>query len=423
MALLDTPHTVIRFLLTVGYDVGMHPHQDALRPLFCQAAYNYSLRTVCLASARLPALISPPHAPRGRRPCCLQHLCTLCSSQRKAPKHNPTFSCRTSVNMPSWSALLVRLYIIWIRRSKAPYSNADKTRALLASLYLQPEPYAPPRLASDVVVERVDVSEWPLYRVALARPSAADLSKTTSPANPRPAMLYLHGGAWIREAAPAHWKFVAQVARETGLDVLVPVYPLLPRPTATARQIVDGLIRIVRLTEQPVVSIAGDSAGGCLALGLAQELRKAAPELAARVRSLVLMSPLLDCALSHPECLRLDKHDPWLGIEGLRVLIPYWTGGLPTTHPLPSPLFGEIDQLPPVLLLCGTDDILCSDARRLSARFQGQDGSEGVPGSFEGKDFTYVEQPGMVHVYPLLPHWEGSQARELIMAFVLKHLD
>ncbi|KAJ1324114.1 epsilon-lactone hydrolase [Microdochium nivale] len=353
--------------------------------------------------------------------------------------------------MASWSALLVRLYVAWIRRSKAAFADADRMRALVAALYMHPQSYAPPKRlgGSGVVVDRIDVSEWPLYRVRAVDPAAVikTTTKTTSAASatPRDAMLYIHGGGWIREAAAQHWQFAAQAARETGLDVLVPVYPLAPRPGATARHLVDGLVTIIKRlasTEHDphsrhshrIVSIAGDSAGGTIALATAQKLAcgAATPDLAAHVRSLVLISPGLDCAVDHPDCLAIAPRDPWLGIAGLRVVAGYWAGGLAATDPLASPLLGEIGRLPPLLLLCGTDDVLCSDARRLSARFQGRSGgcsgddaSEGVTGSYAAPDgrFTYVEGPGMIHVYPLLPHWEGARARELILAFVRKHLE
>ena len=73
--------------------------------------------------------------------------------------------------------------------------------------------------------------------------------------------------------------------------------------------------------------------------------------------------------------------------------------------------------------MCGTDDILCADAHRLSARMQGRDGSTGIARGVEVEGFTFVEQPDMIHVYPLLPHWEGQQARKMIMVFISKHLE
>jgi acetyl esterase/lipase len=321
--------------------------------------------------------------------------------------------------MSSWSAAGVRLYIEWIRRSKVTFGNAEKTRKSIKDLYIHPQSFFPPAdLGHDIVVERIDLNEWPLYRVS----SRHALEKESSDES-RHAMVYIHGGAFFREIDQAHWKFIAQAARETGLDILVPIYPLIPRPTATAKQIVSGLVKICLLSKQPVIGIAGDSAGGSMALAAMQHMHDILPDLAAQIRFLVLISPVLDCALDHPEVVRLDKTDPWLGVDGLRVLTPLWAAGLSTTDPLVSPLYGDIAHLPPLLLLCGTADMLCADARRLSARFQGEDVSKCVPGSIELENFTYVEHADMIHVYPLLPHWEGAQARKLIVAFISKQLE
>lgn len=225
-----------------------------------------------------------------------------------------------------------------------------------------------------------------------------------------------------------HWKFAAQVVRETGLDVLIPVYPLVPRPMATARQIVDGFFEIIRLLdtsgENRVVSIMGHSAGGTIAMAIAQQLPHFSAGLASYVRSLILMAPMLDCAVDHPEALRIVQRDPTGQIAFGRVLAKLWAGDLGVAHPHASPLSGEIDKLPPLLLLCGTDDLLCADARRLSVRFQGKSSEgyrEGIKGSYSGEKITYIEEKEMLHVYPLLPHWEGAHAKKLIMAFIKKN--
>ncbi|CAN9394342.1 unnamed protein product [Alternaria alternata] len=235
-------------------------------------------------------------------------------------------------------------------------------------------------------------------------------------------MLYIHGGAFYREIDPNHWKFIFQVARETGLDVLVPIYPLIPRPAATARQVVPGLVNICRQIKQDIVNITGDSVGGALALATMHHMFDVAPDHAKKVQSVVLISPVLDVTFRHPEAQKLDSVDPWLGIDGLQIITPLWSAGTTTSDPLVSPLHADIARLPPLLLLSGTDDILNSDARRLNARFQDFDSDQCVSGSVQLERFVYVEQAHMIHVYPLLPHWEGEQARKLIMHFVQSHL-
>jgi acetyl esterase/lipase len=320
--------------------------------------------------------------------------------------------------MASWSALAIRLYIKYIRCSKQIFGDAQSMRKNIHDVYINPQSFCPPAdHGHDIDVNRVDVNDWPLYRVSLRRILGKD-----DPSEPRRAMLYIHGGAFYREIDPNHWKFVFQVARETGLDVFVPIYPLIPRPVATAKQVVPGLVDICRQIKQDIVNITGDSAGGALALATMHHMFDVAPDHAKRVQSVVLISPVLDVTFRHPEAQKLDSVDPWLGIDGLQVITPLWSAGTTTSDPVVSPLHVDITRLPPLLLLSGTDDILNSDARRLNARFQGYDSDQCVAGSVQLERFVYVEQAHMIHVYPLLPHWEGEQARKLIMHFVQNHL-
>ena len=64
------------------------------------------------------------------------------------------------------------------------------------------------------------------------------------------------------------------------------------------------------------MTIAGDSAGGGLALGLAETLADAGLPQPERI---VLLSPWLDLTLSHPDLPAVEAHDPWLSSVGLRV--------------------------------------------------------------------------------------------------------
>ncbi|KAJ4367740.1 hypothetical protein N0V86_009861 [Didymella sp. IMI 355093] len=320
--------------------------------------------------------------------------------------------------MTSWSAAAIRFYISNIRRSKVTFSNAQATKTSIQNLYLHPQSFVPPtNLGQDVVVKRVDTNTWPLYCVS---PKANEPKASQQEA--RQAIVYVHGGAFYREIDPMHWKLIAQLAHETGLDVLVPIYPLLPRPSATAEKVVQGVIDICCDCKHEVVCVAGDSAGGAITLASVQRMQNDAPQIAQKLRSVVLISPVLDCACAHSENTRLEVNDPWLGIEGIRAVGKRWAGDLPLEDPRVSPLHGTITGLPPLLVFSGTADLLCADARRLSARFQGRSIDDVVEGSVEVAGLTYVEHPDMIHVYPILPHWEGGEARKQMVDFITKHL-
>ena len=105
-----------------------------------------------------------------------------------------------------------------------------------------------------------------------------------------------------------------------------------------------------------------------------QRLLRDHAELAKPVRCIVLISPVLDLSLKHPEVVRRSKNDPWLGTEGMRALLPLLGPGMAADDPALSPLFGDIDTLPPVMLLCGTYDMLVADAKRLRCASEGSEG-------------------------------------------------
>jgi hypothetical protein len=99
--------------------------------------------------------------------------------------------------------------------------------------------------------------------------------------------------------------------------VLVPIYPLVPQPTATAEQVVAGINRIMSRLKQPIFSLASESVGGTLAMFVAQHLSRIGSDLASRLQSLVLISSRLDCTVSHPEAETLEANEPRLATVGL----------------------------------------------------------------------------------------------------------
>ena len=219
-------------------------------------------------------------------------------------------------------------------------------------------------------------------------------------------VLYLHGGAYIHPTSVHHWRFIARMAERSGVRFVVPFYPLAPGYDGEAvRRFVLGLYRDLLERHGPsALFVMGDSAGGGLALSLAMQ---AAAEGLPRGAGLVLLSPWLDVSVSDPAQAEIERDDVMLMRPGIRTAGRWYAGRLPPTDPRVSPLFGDLAGLPPILMLCGTHDILVADARRLAERAR----REGVP-------LAYEEAPGLMHVYAILPLPEGRAAQARIARFL-----
>jgi acetyl esterase/lipase len=216
------------------------------------------------------------------------------------------------------------------------------------------------------------------------------------------AVIYLHGGAYTSEIVKQHWSLVAHLTADTGHEVHVPIYGL--SPAHDGRQALEFVTRVIADVTRPGrrCYLAGDSAGGGLALLAAQ----AVAGEAGGVAGLTLVAPWLDLSLSNPGIDDVQPYDPWLARPGLRPLAEAWAGGLPLRDPRLSPLFGDLNRLPPVQVLVGTRDITLPDCRALRDRLPA------------GTPLTYHEEPGALHVYPLLPVPEARAGRRMIVEHI-----
>ncbi len=201
-----------------------------------------------------------------------------------------------------------------------------------------------------------------------------------TPANPTGEyVVALHGGAFIFPPSFFHWINYSVTAYQTGATFEVPIYPLL-QEGGTAGWVVPrtaGLISSL-ITQHGAenVSVVGDSAGGNLALSSVQYLVSHGDPVPA---SMVLLSPWLDV--------------------GPRDLGVVWAGGLSTTNPMVSPLYGSLAGLPPTYVYSGALDPLVLQAAVLQQAAIAQ----GAPVSF------ILNQTG-IHDFILLtpsglPYW------------------
>lgn len=220
------------------------------------------------------------------------------------------------------------------------------------------------------------------------------------------AILFFHGGGYGVGSPGTHLALTMRIARQTGLTVFLPAYRLAPESRFPA-QLQDATRALDVLLRQGIaadrVILAGDSAGGNLALALAQKLKAEGRPMPC---ALVLISPWTDISLSQ---LPADADDALLG--------PVWAAQMRDAFiapehwrdPLVSPVFANFAGFPPTLIQTATAELMVRDSERLYSAMR----AAGV-----AVDFQLA--PGLWHDYPLLAGVvpESDRAVEQIARFV-----
>jgi acetyl esterase/lipase len=172
------------------------------------------------------------------------------------------------------------------------------------------------------------------------------------------AILYLHGGAYCAGSPATHRAITSHLAQAAGLPVFAADYRLAPEhPFPAALE--DAVAAYRGLSETGAVAIAGDSAGGGLALATALALRQRhiAPPAA-----LVLLSPWVNLANNSDKA---PKGEVMLSAAVLNAAARHYLAGSDASAPLASPIHGDLRGLPPTLIQCGTDELLHDQSVRL----------------------------------------------------------
>lgn len=200
--------------------------------------------------------------------------------------------------------------------------------------------------------------------LASAELGGAPVELVTPQAAVQGAILYLHGGAFSLGSPATHRSITTRLARDAGLRVWVPDYRLAPEHPAPAA-LDDALACYQALLDSGIpaqrIVLAGDSAGGNLALALALRLRASGQALPA---GLALVSPLTDPSLSSPSVEANARIDPMVRRSWVAQGVA-WYGCAPDAG-VHAPLAGDLTGLPPMLVQVGDQEILHGDATRLA---------------------------------------------------------
>ncbi len=219
----------------------------------------------------------------------------------------------------------------------------------------------------------------------------------------KPIVLYIHGGAYLNNFEELHWKAMAEWAESTGCGIVAPNYPLLYCYTASdAHPLMMQLYQqLIKQYSAKRIIIMGDSAGGGFTLALAQEIRNDSIDLP---RHLVLISPWVD-VLGGDDALQ--ENDTFLDAQVLRKVGADWAGDIAPHDPIISPLYGDMQGLPPTDLFTGTWEIFYTDIVKTHDKMKAA-----------GMDAQLHVAEKLGHVYPLWPCPEGAQARKEIAEII-----
>lgn len=200
-------------------------------------------------------------------------------------------------------------------------------------------------------------------------------------------LLYIHGGGFVVGSPRSHRPLVGALAHATGATVVVPDYRLAPEhPYPAAPDDVLAVYTALRDRHPQRLSLAGDSAGGNLAIGLSIALRDAGDR---SVDALGAVSPLVDMTL--PEGSWDTARDPMLRRGGVDIVSGYLAGAYEADDPSVSPRYADLADLPPTLVQVGGAEALYDDAVAYVAR-----------AAEVGADVHLQVWPGMFHVHQTL---------------------
>ena len=209
-------------------------------------------------------------------------------------------------------------------------------------------------------------------------------------------ILYLHGGAYLLNITKEHWSFVEKLVRFTKSTIVIPDYPLAPEGTyKEAYDFIGGLYTSLTIDHPTKCFIfMGDSAGGGLALGFAQQLRNNNKKQPCEI---IIFSPWLDITMSNPDIKFIEKQDNLLSSKGLKTAGQKYAGELDLKDYRLSPVYGDFAGMCRISIFTGSSDILFADAYKFKLLLSDQN-----------INFNYFEYPKMFHAWVLITSLKES---------------
>lgn len=228
-------------------------------------------------------------------------------------------------------------------------------------------------------------------------------------------IFYIHGGSNIMGGIEMHETLVSRLVDNTKVHALFVEYSLAPEnpfPKAI-EEIVAVYKALLQKFDPKDILLMGESAGGQNALALMLRLKE---DQVALPIAFVGLSPAVDVS---PDTIkdnieRIDGKDPMLAnADEVNPFFELYYREHDPKNPLISPIYGDLSNLPPMLIYAGSHEALV---------FQNRDFVQKAKDA--GVDVQYEEYEGMPHVWmfydPTLP--ESIKSYGEITVFIREHL-
>lgn len=227
-------------------------------------------------------------------------------------------------------------------------------------------------------------------------------------------ILYFHGGGFVMGSARSHRNIVGNFCKRLNCNALVFDYRLAPEHPSPAA-VVDGAKIYCWLLEQGYqpqnIIFAGDSAGAGIELAVLIKLKDDGISMP---KACVAFSPCTDMTLSGDSHFSRIKKDPCTPKGANETYTRYYVGEGDPKHPYASPLFGDLQGLPPLFIQVGDNETLLDDSVRFAAKARAA-----------GVDVQLEVWPGMFHCFPLMAPMfkEADIAMDRACSFIRRRFD
>jgi len=226
--------------------------------------------------------------------------------------------------------------------------------------------------------------------------------------NPEKHIFYFHGGAYTLQANMMHWRIIEHILKKIQCKITFVDYPLVPECTCidALNMVMNAYLDLCNSGQQEIV-LMGDSAGGGLALSLAQKIK--ANNIKPKPSKIILLSPWLDVSMENEISEDQAARDLILNKSTLKIIGKKYAGELNTKSYLCSPLYGNTVDIGEIALFTGTSEILNAEAKKLKKKVLKSN-----------SDLVYHEYKDMQHVWVGFPIPEAKDAMEEVYAFIKK---